>query len=157
VKAPIFDSSWSQEMVALYKHDVQEIWDDRIAIHIWNQYQNQLSVYKSYTPSDTGLDILDVGCAQATLALQLAEAGHRVSAVDLRQEFLDYAASRYEHGDIEFIQGNVLDLRIARRFDLIFANQIVEHLVYPMEMLETLKKLLKPADVWLSRHPISTI
>jgi ubiquinone/menaquinone biosynthesis C-methylase UbiE len=146
VKAPIFDSSWSQEMVALYKHDVQEIWDDRIAIHIWNQYQNQLSVYKSYTPSDTGLDILDVGCAQATLALQLAEAGHRVSAVDLRQEFLDYAASRYEHGDIEFIQGNVLELRISRRFDLIFANQIVEHLVYPMEMLETLKKLLKAGE-----------
>ena len=87
---------------------------------------------------------MDVGCAQATLALQLAEAGHRVWAVDLRQEFLDYAASRYEHGEIEFVQGNVLELSIAQRFNLIFANQIVEHLVYPLEMLEVLKKLLKP-------------
>ncbi|TFH43583.1 MAG: methyltransferase domain-containing protein [Lysobacterales bacterium] len=144
MKAPIFDSSWPQEVFALYEHDLQEIWDDGIAIHIWNQYQNQLSLYKSFACSDAGLDILDVGCAQATLALQLAEAGHRVSAVDLRQEFLDYAASRYEHGEIEFIQGNVLDLSLARNFDLVFANQIVEHLVYPMAMLGTLKKFLKP-------------
>ena len=144
MRAPTFDSSWPRDVVALYEHDVQEMWDDRIAIHIWNQYHNQLSLYKTFAPSDDGLDILDVGCAQATLALQLAEAGHRVWAVDLRQEFLDYAASRYEHGEIEFVQGNVLELSIAQRFNLIFANQIVEHLVYPLEMLEVLKNLLKP-------------
>ena len=144
MKAPVFDSSWPKEIIALYTHDMQEIWDDAIAIQIWDQYHNQLEQYKAFAPPEKMLDILDVGCAQATLALQLAESGHRVMAIDLRQEFLDYAASRYERGKIDFVQGNVLELELDRHFDLLFANQIVEHLVYPMEMIEGLIKLLKP-------------
>lgn len=143
MKTPVFDSSWPEEVIALYTHDMQEIWDDAIAVQIWNQYHNQLKLYKAFAPREKVLDILDAGCAQATLALQLAEAGHRVVAIDLRQEFLDYAARRYEHGKIDFIQGNVLELRLGKTFDLIFANQIIEHLVYPMEMVERLKTLLK--------------
>lgn len=153
MKAPVFDPSWPEEVIALYRHDVQEIWDDTIAIHIWNQYHNQLEEYKAFAPSDKALDILDTGCAQATLALQLAEAGHRVTAIDLRQDFLDYAASRYEHGEIEFVQGNVLELKLDRKFDLVFANQIVEHLVYPMKMLEVLKRHLKPGGRLLATTP----
>ncbi len=144
MKHPDFDSSWPDEVVALYNHDVQEIWDNTIAIHIWNQYHNQLEQYRAFAPTDKIIDILDVGCAQGTLALQLAEAGHRVMAIDLRQEFLDYAASRYEYGEIDFVQGNVLDLELNRKFDLVFASQIVEHLVYPLKMVVGLKKLLKP-------------
>lgn len=144
MKAPVFDSSWPEEILSLYRHDVREIWDNRIAVHVWNQYHNQLEIYKTFVTPGKKLDVLDVGCAQATLALQLAEAGHRVLAVDIRQEFLDYAASRYEHGEIDFVQGNVLELKVERTFDLIFANQIVEHLVYPREMVARLLKLLKP-------------
>jgi 2-polyprenyl-3-methyl-5-hydroxy-6-metoxy-1,4-benzoquinol methylase len=145
MKVPVFDSSWPEDVVALYTHDMREIWDDSIAIQIWNQYHNQLEQYKAFAPSGKMLDILDVGCAQATLALQLAEAGHRVMAIDLRQEFLDYAASRYENGKIDFVQGNVLEMKLNRKFDLAFANQVVEHLVYPMKMVNILKKLLKPS------------
>ncbi|MCZ6675184.1 MAG: methyltransferase domain-containing protein [Verrucomicrobia bacterium] len=144
MKIPVFDPSWPEEIIALYTHDMREIWDDAIAIQIWNQYHNQLEQYKTFAPSDKVLDILDVGCAQATLALQLAEVGHRVMAIDLRQEFLDYATSRYEKGKIDFVQGNVLELKLGGKFDLVYANQIVEHLVYPTEMVAVLKKLLKP-------------
>jgi SAM-dependent methyltransferase len=122
MKAPVFDSSWPEEIIALYKHDMQEIWDNAIAIQIWNQYRSQLEQYKGFASSKKVLDVLDVGCAQATLALQLAESGHRVMAVDLRQEFLDYAACRYEYGKIDFVQGNVLELEIGRTFDLVFAT-----------------------------------
>jgi len=144
MKAPVFDSSWPEEVIALYTHDMQEIWDNAIAVQIWNQYHNQLKLYKAFAPREKVLDILDVGCAQATLALQLAEAGHRVMAIDLRQEFLEYAARRYEHGNIDFVQGNVLEVELSRTFDLVFANQLIEHLVYPMEMVERLKIVLKP-------------
>jgi 2-polyprenyl-3-methyl-5-hydroxy-6-metoxy-1,4-benzoquinol methylase len=143
MKAPIYDGSWPDDVLALYRHDMQEIWDPTIAPQIWNQYHNQLDLYLSLAGDGAPLEILDVGCAQGTLALKLAEGGHRVCAVDLRQQFLDYARSRYEFGDIEFHQGNVLELELERSFDLIFANQIVEHLVYPLEMVYGLKKLLK--------------
>jgi 2-polyprenyl-3-methyl-5-hydroxy-6-metoxy-1,4-benzoquinol methylase len=145
MKPPVFDPNWNEEIRSLYRHDMQEIWDPSISCHIWNQYHNQLDRYLALAPdSATKFDILDVGCAQGTLALMLAERGHRVTAVDLRQSFLDYAMTRYTHGDIKFVSGNVLDMELPERFDLIFANQIVEHLVYPAKMVAKLKTMLKP-------------
>jgi 2-polyprenyl-3-methyl-5-hydroxy-6-metoxy-1,4-benzoquinol methylase len=146
MKPPVFEENWSTEIKALYKHDVQEIWDASINRHVWNQYHNQLELYLGLAglPDETGVKkILDVGCAQGTLALLLAERGHQVVALDLRQGFLDYAKSRYTHGGIRFVLGNALDCEIEDRFDLIFANQIIEHLVYPEKLIKRLKGLLR--------------
>ena len=122
---------------------MQEIWDPTLAPHVWNQYHSQLEDYLRIADSSR-MDVLDVGCAQGTLALLLAERGHNVTAVDLRPEFLDYARSRHTHGVIRFVVANVLDDDIPGSFDLIFANQIIEHLVYPQRLLLQLKKCLKP-------------
>src|SRR5262249_33923785 len=93
------------------------------------------------------------GCAQATLAILLAEAGHSVCAVDLRPAFLEYARSRYTHGDIRFLVGNAIDLDLGERFDMIFANQIIEHLVYPDRLLANLRGLLRPRAVLVITTP----
>ena len=86
---PIYDQGWSQEVKVVYQHDIEQYWDKSLSIHEWNQYQNLLAFYSSLAPPEKTLDILDVGCAQATLALLLAERGHNVTAVDIRKEFLD--------------------------------------------------------------------
>ena len=145
MKRPEQQSDWSAEVERLYHHDMQEIWNSKLAPQMWNQYHNQLRLYQAMVTDLKPATILDVGCAQGTLALKLAEAGYQVVANDLRPEFLEYAKSRYEHGDIEFIAGNVFELNLNRRFDLVFANQIIEHLVYPVEFLRQLSGLLNPA------------
>ena len=160
MKAPVFDPSWSDEVKRVYEHDLREIWDSTIARHVFNMYHAQLELFFSLVDETTKeaakrshseittCRILDVGCAQGTLALKLAEQGHKVTAIDLRQGFLDYAQSRWTHGDIQFIQGNVLELDLSNEieqqngFDIIFANQIIEHLVYPLDMVEALTALL---------------
>jgi 2-polyprenyl-3-methyl-5-hydroxy-6-metoxy-1,4-benzoquinol methylase len=144
MKPPTIDPAWDAETQALHRHDLQEIWDRRIAPQVWNQYHNQLDVYLGFAADGRPLDILDVGCAQGTLALLLAERGHRVTAMDIRQHFLDYAASRYTHGDIRWLRGNVLEAEPEGCYDLIFANQIIEHLVYPDRLLAALKARAKP-------------
>jgi len=143
MKAPVFDPNWSREVFALYQHDMQEIWDRTRAPHVWNQYHNQLRIYQGFANRE-GMRILDVGCAQATLALQLAELGHEVTAADLRPEFLAYAKSRYTHGSIKFAQLNVLEDAIPGQYDLIFANQIIEHIVYPQLLVSKLASALAP-------------
>ena len=140
---PTYNPDWPEDLLALYRHDMQEIWDPNLARQIWNQYHNQLNRYLAIA-GDSPLRILDVGCAQGTLALLLAERGHQVTAVDIRPQFLQYAQSRYERGDIHFLVANVLEDELPHGFDLIFANQIIEHLVYPTQLLERLKRLLKP-------------
>jgi SAM-dependent methyltransferase len=137
---------------ALYRHDLQEMWDRSIAPHIWNQYHNQLDQYLAIAGSRP-LDILDVGCAQGTLALLLAERGHRVTAVDLRPEFLEYAKSRHSHGQVNFIQANVLEKDLPGRYDIVFANQLIEHLVYPAQLLARLRQNLQPHGLLVVTTP----
>lgn len=143
MKPPIFNPDWPEDVKALYRHDMQEMWDRSIAPHVWNQYHNQLEYYLAIAGNDSKT-ILDVGCAQGTLALLLAERGHHVTAVDLRPAFLVYARSRHTQGDVRFLAANVLEDDIPGEYDLIYANQIVEHLVYPDRLLQRLRARLKP-------------
>jgi 2-polyprenyl-6-hydroxyphenyl methylase/3-demethylubiquinone-9 3-methyltransferase len=143
MKPPVVDQTWPEDVRALYRHDMQEIWDRTIAPQVWNQYHNQLRLYLEIA-GERPLRVLDVGCAQCTLALMHAERGHTVTATDLRQQFLDYARTRYTHGEIEFVQSNVLEDDMPKNYDLIFANQIVEHLVYPEILVRRLAALLSP-------------
>ena len=155
MKSPVFNPDWPEEVKALYRHDIQEIWDPTVTINVWNQYHNQLDIYfdvvKRYASGRAA--ILDVGCAQATLAMLLAESGHRVCAVDLRSSFLDYASRRYTKGDIRFLVGSALDLQLDESFDIIFANQIIEHLVYPERLIGNLKRMLKPGGLLVITTP----
>ena len=144
MKRPIFDPGWPPDVQALYRHDLQEIWDRTVAPQVWNQYHNQLDIYCALAEGLGQLDVLDVGCAQGTLALMLAERGHRVCAMDIRQQFLDYAALRHERGAIRFVCGNAMEVSPDGNFDLIFCNQLVEHLVYPERLIMRLTSLLKP-------------
>lgn len=144
MKRPIFNPDWPEDVVGLYNHDMQEMWDANIARQIWNLYHNQLALYFSLTEGNGRLNILDVGCAQGTLALLLAERGHNVWAMDIRSQFLDYAASRYERGNVRFICGNAMEIKMEEKFDIIFANQVVEHLVYPLEFVRRLADWLMP-------------
>lgn len=144
MKPPVFDPAWPDEIKRLWEHDTSEIWDPAKAPGVWIQYHNQLEVYRSLVPAHPPLKVADVGCAQATLALLLAEDGHEVTAVDLRQGFLDYAASRYETGAIRFLCGNALEMEPPGRFDVVFCNQLVEHVVYPERLVRGLAEWLRP-------------
>jgi 2-polyprenyl-3-methyl-5-hydroxy-6-metoxy-1,4-benzoquinol methylase len=143
VKRPVFDPSWPIDVQRVYEHDMREIWDSKIAFQVWTQYHAQLARYLSVA-STPSIRILDVGCAQATLALLLAEAGHRVVAMDIRASFLEYAKSRYEKGDIRFVVGNATEADFREEFDIVFCNQLIEHLVHPEELVERLGRALAP-------------
>lgn len=152
MKRPVYNPNWDSEIIAVYQHDIQEIWDPNISRQIWNQYHNQLDLYLDIAKKPY-LNILDIGCAQGTLALELAESGHHVVAVDIRQHFLDYAASRYEHGDIRFVCSDIFHLDLNERFELIFANQIIEHIIYPQKFLKKLTCLLAPGGKLIVTTP----
>jgi 2-polyprenyl-3-methyl-5-hydroxy-6-metoxy-1,4-benzoquinol methylase len=153
MKAPVFDPNWSPEVVEVYHNDVREMWDRNVERHSYNTYQNQLDLYAQLVDRYHGESVLDIGCAQATLALLLAERGKRVVAVDIRQPFLDYAASRYERGDIKFVAANIVDRPTLGQFDVVFANQIIEHLVYPVDFLRATAEYVRPGGVLVVTTP----
>jgi len=153
MKRPVFDESWSAEIREVYRNDLREMWDRSIERHSFNSYHYALDLYRGIVEERGARTVLDVGAAQATLAILLAEAGLIVTAVDIRDEFLTYAKTRVEHGDIRFIAGNTFDLEELGEFDVVFANQIIEHLVYPADFLAQLKRFVKADGVLVITTP----
>ncbi|HKR66287.1 MAG TPA: methyltransferase domain-containing protein [Thermoanaerobaculia bacterium] len=153
MRPPIRDPQWSDEVVEIWRNDLREIWDPSIERHSFHCYHNQLDVYLQLAEKYGAQTVLDVGCAQGTLALTLAERGKKVTAIDIRPAFLDYARSRWEHGDVTFLAANIFDAPGLGTFDLVFANQIIEHVVYPAELLRTLARYVKPGGVLVVATP----
>lgn len=153
MKPPVRDPAWSDEVVEIWRNDMREIWDPRIERHSYHCYHNQLDLYLDLADRYAAQSVLDVGCAQGTLALMLAERGRKVTAIDLRPSFLEYARSRWERGDVRFLAANIFDRPDLGTFDLVFANQIIEHVVYPAELLRILARYLAPGGVLVITTP----
>jgi len=153
MRRPVADPGWPPDVVEVYRNDLREMWDPSIERHMFHQYQNQLALYRGIVARYGARSVLDVGCAQATLAMLLAEEGRDVTAVDIRPAFLDYAKTRYERGNIRFLAGNVFDIAGLGPFDLVFANQIIEHLVHPAEFLRKLSEFVRPGGVLVVSTP----
>jgi 2-polyprenyl-3-methyl-5-hydroxy-6-metoxy-1,4-benzoquinol methylase len=153
MKPPQFDPAWPAEVQEIWRNDMREMWDPTIERHVYNQYHNQLDLYLTLVEKYGARSVLDVGCAQGTLALLLAERGCRVTGVDIRQSFLDYATTRVERGDVRFIAANIFDAPDLGQFDLVFGNQIIEHLVYPAHFLRALASYARPGGVIVVSTP----
>jgi SAM-dependent methyltransferase len=153
MKRPALDPGWPPEVAEIYRNDLREIWDPEIERHSYHSYQNQLQLYLGLVDRYGAQAVLDVGCAQGTLALLLAERGKRVTAVDIRPNFLEYARTRYEHGDVRFVTANIFDRPPLGEFDLVFGNQIIEHLVYPVDFLRQLASYAKPGGILVVSTP----
>jgi 2-polyprenyl-3-methyl-5-hydroxy-6-metoxy-1,4-benzoquinol methylase len=59
--------------------------------------------------------VIDVGCGIGYGAKILAEAGHRVLAIDVDEETIAYAREHYAHDRIEFRAGDVESSTCRRR------------------------------------------
>lgn len=80
----------------------------------WLTFSKQyLSVEKS--------NVLELACGTGTLAVDLAQAGFKVTALDLSEEMLTIASDRAtnQNTPVQFVQGNMLDLSEFGQYDAI--------------------------------------
>jgi 2-polyprenyl-3-methyl-5-hydroxy-6-metoxy-1,4-benzoquinol methylase len=137
------DPTW----VRLRAHDLEELWDDSRAPHIAASYRARMRLLGDLVADLAGPSgrILDVGCAQGTLGLGLGERGIRVDLLDIRQENIEYARSRYEHGPVEFHVGILSEsCPPTRDYDVVVCTEVLEHVPAPSAFLAQLKQKLRP-------------
>ena len=105
--------------------------------------------------------VLEIGCGSGAAAAHIAiKTGLEVVAVDISDKFLDHARTTYSLPNLSFEKLDLLadDLGRFGRFDLVFGNGILHHLVLRLdEVLRALHSLATRAAASPSSSPISSI
>jgi 2-polyprenyl-3-methyl-5-hydroxy-6-metoxy-1,4-benzoquinol methylase len=137
------DLAWSH----LRAHDVEELWDHSINPHVACSYTARMKLMFDVVSRLAGVGgrILDVGCAQGTLGLMLAEHGFRVSLLDVRSANIEYARARHERGQVEFHVGLLGEqMPPDRDYDVVVCTEVLEHVAEPSSLLSRLASKARP-------------
>lgn len=108
------------------------------------------------------LDVLDIGCGGGLTAESIARLGARVTGIDESHKTISIAA---QHACLENLQIDYQPITLAaliaqnRKFDLILALEVIEHVDSPTTFLEECTALLKTKGTLiistLNRTPVS--
>ena len=98
--------------------------------------------------------VLDIGCGEGYGIHYLAEFAKTATGIDYSTEAIEYAAKKYQRGNLEFIVHDMRALRLLnKRFDLICSFQVIEHLKEAVEFLGGIQSLLEERAVFLCSTP----
>jgi len=89
-----------------------------------------------------GSNVLDVACGVGYGALILAQAGHKVTAIDRDAEAVAYAMEHYAHPSITYRCMDVSNIAgyVSNAFDAAVCFEAIEHLQDPLPMLRNLRE-----------------
>ncbi len=102
----------------------------------------------SYAPEKEVLRVLDIGTGPGFFAINLALAGHEVTAVDVTEEMLQYAKSNAKSygAKVDFVLHRGESLPFTEEsFDLIVNRNVIWNLEYPKQALTEWKRVLAPS------------
>jgi len=90
------------------------------------------------------VDVLDVGCGNGIISLNLGELGYNVHGIELSEEALVVAKEQNRFANVRFEKANAEKLKLeGKKYDVVIVSEVLEHLHRPESLLEELRFLLK--------------
>jgi 2-polyprenyl-3-methyl-5-hydroxy-6-metoxy-1,4-benzoquinol methylase len=102
-------------------------------------------------PYCSGGRLLDLGCAGGHFLATARERGFEVMGVEYNPSMAAFARENY---GLQVLQGDVMKLDIPGTFDVIHAEDVVEHLEDPLAVLNKMKALLRPGGLLIIDGPL---
>lgn len=114
-------------------------------------------VIREVSKLKTGARVLDFGCAESILDIQLASLGYKVTGIDIQ----DYTL---KHPNMKFIKEDFMKVGFRTKFDCIVAVSSIEHMGLgfygdpkiedgDFKTIEKMKKILKPSGILVLTVP----
>jgi ubiquinone/menaquinone biosynthesis C-methylase UbiE len=100
--------------------------------------------------------VLDIACGEGYGSHLFAQTAYKVIGVDIDEETISHAASKYQKENLSFIVGSVSDIPIVENsFDTIISFETIEHITENLqrEFLHEVKRLLKKDGTFLISTP----
>ena len=114
--------------------------------HRWRTAENSAGFLLPHL--SVGMSLLDVGCGPGNITADLASrlGDGAVIGIDVSEEVIELARSQYSQvSTLSFEVANVYKLDYAdESFDVVYAHQVLQHLVNPVDALGEMKRVLKP-------------
>ncbi len=88
--------------------------------------------------------VLDLGCGNGSLSHLIAQQGYEVVGVEESESGFKFA--RLSFPDCHFIQASIYDLpyaELGNSFDIVISSEVIEHLLYPRDLVRAAKQCLK--------------
>jgi SAM-dependent methyltransferase len=117
-------------------------------------YTADLPLWRELAAGTADGSVLDLGCGTGRVALDLAAAGHAVTALDADADLVDALARRARERRlrVDALPGDARTFALGRRFDLVIAPMQVVQLLGGSAgrcaMLERVRDQLEPAGVF---------
>lgn len=106
-------------------------------------YEDDVLLYRELAEEHSG-PVLELGCGTGRVALALAQDGREVVGVDISAAMLDLARAKDGAGHVEWVAGDMRDLDLGRRFDLVLAPLGgLQHLVTVDDLVATFEVIAR--------------
>jgi 2-polyprenyl-3-methyl-5-hydroxy-6-metoxy-1,4-benzoquinol methylase len=100
------------------------------------------------------VDVLDVGCGNGIISLNLGELGYNVHGIELSEDALEIAKSQNKFSNVIFEKANAETLKLkGKRYDVVICSEVLEHLHHPENLLSELRFLIKDDGILIVTVP----
>jgi 2-polyprenyl-3-methyl-5-hydroxy-6-metoxy-1,4-benzoquinol methylase len=154
MRDPFFDSNWPNDIQEIHREH-RQFADSRVQPNVFSWYQARTKkiVRLIGELAPTAKRVLDIGCAQGTVAITLAEAGYEVTANDIRNSYITYARLRDNNKCVNFICKNFLDYDPVEKFQVVIFTEVIEHIVDHQTFLRHILSCMAPGGILIVTTP----
>jgi SAM-dependent methyltransferase len=115
-----------------------------------------LKRYRFAEPWCSGRDVLDAACGVGYGSAELGRSARRVLGVDVDEESIGYARSRYAGPNVEFAVMDLASLQLDdASFDVVCAFEAIEHVSDREAVLAEIARVLRPDGTFVVSTPRS--
>ncbi|NCN86431.1 class I SAM-dependent methyltransferase [archaeon] len=106
-----------------------------------NQEPSYFPIYDFIKNIKKELDILEIGCGYGYTSYALSKFKHNITAIDLSKNAIELAKKHFKN--IKFLNVDILKIKHQKKYDLIIATELIEHLEDVPSFIKKCSTLLK--------------